>query len=321
MNHKMKTPIFDVHNHVGVDVGSYVAGDFPYGQSYFDLVEAAERNDVSHIVVFPMVAYLAQSSFQGDMLLSGQKIPYAWENRRLCEEIFQLFSERSKSTYVFAMFDPGREVPAQIQELRALKKEFPIHGLKTQATIIKSPISALHKQGKAFLELALEWDVPLLIHSSVLPADIWSQAHDIIDIAEQWPEVRFNIAHSCRFDKECLDRIAQLPNCWFDVSAHGIHCDLAVEDNPIVAPVERRFQSDYSQPAVVLGDLARSYTGKVLWGSDSPYHSYCARVEDQTLELMSSFERETGFLKALPDDLIAEIAYSNVVKWLGITDV
>ncbi len=312
-------PIFDVHNHLGVELGAYGRGEFPYGQSFSALRANARREGVSHLVVFPMVSYLAQQNLADGLIFSRETVPYAWENRRLMAEIYGLFAAQSEHVFPFAMFDPGREIAAQIAALRELKRDFPIYGLKTQPTIIQSPITALNGAGAAILELAREWNVPVLIHSSVFPLDVWSQARDILDIAQKWPAVRFNLAHSCRFDLECLERLALLPNCWFDVSAHGIHCELATQNSPVVAPTERRFNADYAQPAAVLRDLATVFSKKLLWGSDSPYYSFAATVEQETLALLSSFERETGFFQALPDDSKSQI-WQNTLDWLGLEE-
>ena len=313
-------PIFDVHNHLGVELSAYGGGEFPYAQSLPQLRDAAKRESVSHLIVFPMVSYLAQQNLADGLIKSGETVPYAWENRRLMNEIYGLFAADSKSVFPFAMFDPARAVAAQIEALRALKNEFPVYGLKTQPTIIRSPITALNGEGRAFLELARAWDVPLLIHSSVLSSDVWSQARDILDIAEKWPDVRFNVAHSCRFDAPCLERLARLDNCWFDVSAHGIHCDLALQNSPIVAPLERRFAANYAEPATVLRDLAMAFPDSILWGSDSPYYSFAANFEGETLALLSSFERETGFFHALPDNSKAQV-WRNSLNWLGVKNV
>lgn len=173
-------------------------------------------------------------------------------------------------------------------------------------------------EGQSRREIFREWNVPMLIHSSVLPSDIYSQASDILDIVQKWPDVRFNVAHSCRFDAPCLQRLSALVNCWSDVSAHGIHCELASQNNPIVAAPKRRFVSDYEDPAAVLRGLATAYPRKMLWGSDSPYHSFAACVEGENLALMSSFERESGFFHALPDALKSQVGWQNALDWLGV---
>lgn len=314
-------PVIDCHVHLGVEMGAYLRGEYPYAQHGHDLVKTGAACGITHYVVFPMVSYLGLnlSALRENRIENRdalEQVPYAWENRRVMEEC-RLFAEDGKHFLPFAMFDPSRQVPAQIAALRELRCDYKIWGLKTQPTMIQSPIRSLLDVGQGFLELAAEWDVPLLIHSSVLPADIWSQASDILDIAEQWPGVRFNIAHSCRFDRPCLDRLAALPNCWFDISAHGIHCQLAFKDSPIVAPAERRFTSDYARPEVVLYDLASAYPGKVLWGSDAPYYSFAAPVEDETLALLSSYEAEASYLNALPGHMKQQISWDNILAWMG----
>ena len=309
-------PVFDVHNHLGVELSAYGGGEFPYSQSLSQLRDAMKRAGVERAIVFPMVSYLAQQNLANGLIKSSETVPYAWENRRMMNEIYNLFAADSTDIFPFVMFDPARSVAAQLEALRALKAEFPIYGLKTQPTIIRAPITALHGEGCVFLELAREWNVPLLIHSSILSSDVWSQASDILDIAEKWPDVRFNVAHSCRFDAPCLERLDALANCWFDVSAHGIHCELATQNSPVVALKPRRFAANYARPTEVLRALATAFPDSILWGSDSPYYSYAATFEGEMLRLLSSFERETGFLRALSDDLKDGI-WRNSLAWLG----
>jgi len=157
-----------------------------------------------------------------------------------------------------------------------------------------------------------------LIHSSVLPADIWAQAKDILDIVEVTPGVRFCVAHSLRFDREQLDRLATLPNAWFDCSAHRIHCQLAVDNGPSVAPPERRFPSDYTRPDQVLRDLAEAYPQKLMWGSDSPYYSFVASIGDVNFSLLSTYAEEVACFKALPDELQRLTGETNTLEFLQL---
>ncbi|MEO6906561.1 MAG: amidohydrolase family protein, partial [Abditibacteriaceae bacterium] len=247
-------------------------------------------------------------------------VPYEFENRRMMMEIYDLFQEEGEKVWPFAMFDPNRNVAGQVIALRQLKERYPFYGLKVQATIIQSPITGLNSEGGAFLDLCAEWDIPMLIHSSVLPSDVWSQASDIVDIAKSRPDVRFNIAHSCRFDRTQLDRIAELPNTWFDCSAHRIHCQLAVWETAVVAPPERRFQSDYNSPSIVLSDLAAAYPNKMLWGSDSPYYSWVAMDGDVPYSLRSTYDLEVATLLALPTGVQHEVSETNTLAWLKITN-
>ena len=103
----------------------------------------------------------------------------------MMREVHDLFHEEQNAALPFAMFDPLRETAASGKSVAcALHDEYTFYGLKTQTTMLQSPIKSLLKEGRVFLELAREWNLPLLIHSSVLPSDKWAQASDIIDIAE-----------------------------------------------------------------------------------------------------------------------------------------
>jgi predicted TIM-barrel fold metal-dependent hydrolase len=314
--------MIDCHNHLGVELGAYLRNEFPYGQQLPSLVAEGQPLGVERWIVFPMVTYLAMDLSavrRGEVRLGGdlESVPYAFENRRMMEEIYHLYPEYSDLVYPFAILDPARKVAEQIEAIRELEKSYRFFGFKLQTTIIQSPVIALLEAGKPFLDLAKEWNLPMLIHSSVLPVDTWAQARDILEIAEKNPGVRFCLAHSCRFDRECLDRVAELPNTWFDCSAHRIHCQLATEDNPIVAPAEKRFATDYSNPAKALLDLARAYPEKLLWGSDSPYYCFVAKYENEFYSLKSTYSEEVACLMDLPDDLRSMVGMENTEKFLG----
>lgn len=312
---KMNNPIIiDCHNHVGVELLMYLRGEFPYGQMLPTMVEEGRAVGVTRWIVFPMVSNLSLdiAALREPKIVYGglEEVPYVFENRRLLHEINGLFPQYDDVVFPFAMFDPMREPARQVAALRALRKEFPFFGLKTQTTLIQSYITSLLEEGRVLLELAEEWDMPVLIHSSVFPGDPWAQASDIIDIAEVTPGVRFCVAHSCRFDRTQLDRIAALPNTWFDCSAHTIHCQLAVADSPHVAPPKRRFPSNYTRPEVVLRDLAEAYPDKLIWGSDSPYYSYVG----SGLTLFSTYAAEGACLRALPEEIRHRIAFENTQR-------
>lgn len=304
----------DCHNHVGVELLMYLRGEFPYGQMLPTMVEEGRAAGVTHWIVFPMVSNLSldiAALREGKVAGGGlEAVPYAFENRRLLQEVHSLFPQYAGVVFPFAMFDPMREPQKQVIALRALRQEFSFFGLKTQTTIIQSYIKCLLEEGRVLLELAEEWDLPVLIHSSVFPGDPWAQARDILDILESTPEVHFCVAHSCRFDRTQLDRIAALPNAWFDCSAHIIHCQLAVADSPHVAPWERRFPSDYTRPEVVLRDLAEAYPDKLIWGSDSPYYSYVG----SGLTLFSTYSAEGACLYSLPEGIRHRIAFENTQR-------
>lgn len=315
----------DCHNHVGVEMIAYLRGDYPYAQMLPQLVIEGAASDITDWLIFPMVTNLSlglEGLRRGIISTEGglETVPYAWENSRLLEEVYRLFPAEATHVFPLVMADPLRRPAEQAAALRRLRAEHPtwrFYGLKFQTTILKAPIKELLGKGRVLLDLAEEWDLPLLIHSSVHPDDPWAQATDILDITEAFPQLRFCVAHSCRFDRPCLDRIAELPNTWFDCSAHRIHCMLAVRDSVAVAPPARRFPSDYSRPQVVLRDLAETYPHKLLWGSDSPYQSFAEKTSG--LALFSTYAEEAACLDALPEDLQRRIAWENTRRCFGLT--
>ena len=317
--------LIDCHNHIGADLLFYLHGDFPYAQQLVQMQHEGGPLGITHWVVFPFVSYAAMdvTKFRaGEIGFDGglEKVPYAFENRRLLEECHRLFPEEGKRTLPFVMVDPMRETDAQAAELMKLRATHRFHGIKIQSTIIQADIKRLAHEGKVFLDLAREWDVPFIIHSSVAESDLWAQAHDIIDIAEANPDIRFCAAHSCRYDKECLDRIQSLPNAWFDNSAHCIHCVGAVDDLPYIAPKARRFDSDYSDPARVIADLAAAYPDKFIWGSDSPFYSYAAEINHEVVKLISTYEAEMAALLAAGDEVVKKISCTNTLRYLKLPD-
>ncbi len=317
--------LIDCHNHIGADLLFYLHGDFPYAQQLVQMQQEGGALGVTHWVVFPFVSYAAMdvSKFRagGIAFEKGlERVPYAFENRRLLEECYRLFPDEGRKTLPFVMVDPLRHTDAQAEELVKLRSEYRIHGIKIQSTIIQADIKRLAHEGRVFLDLARQWDVPFLIHSSVAESDLWAQAHDILDVAEANPDIRFCAAHSCRFDRECLDRVQALPNAWFDNSAHCIHCLGAVDDKPFVAPRGRRFDSDYTDPARVIADLAAAYPDKFMWGSDSPFYSYAGEINHEIVRLISTYEAELVALKASPPAVVERIASTNTRAFLKLSD-
>lgn len=317
--------IIDCHNHVGTDLLFYLHGDFPYAQQLVDMTREGGALGIDRWIVFPFVSYAAMdvTKFRsgGIGFENGlETVPYAFENRRLLEECYTLFPEEGAKTLPFVIVDPMRDTDAQAAELVKLRTQYRFHGIKIQSTIIQSDIKRLAHEGRVFLDLACEWDVPFLIHSSVVESDVWAQAHDILDLAEANPDIRFCAAHSCRYDKECLDRVQALPNAWFDNSAHCIHCQCVIDGLPNVAPKERRFDSDYTDPARVIADLAAAYPHKFMWGSDSPFYSYAASLDGNVVRLISTYADEVQALKATGAQVVNRIANENTLAFLKLHD-
>ncbi len=316
--------LIDSHNHLGADLYFYLNGFYPYAQDLNALVTEGRRHGVDRWVVFPMVAnaWFDPSAMRAGKLLPGgpEKIPYAFENERMLREIYEQFPDLGRLTIPFAMLDPEREPAAQVKFLRELHRRFPFHGLKIQATMIQADAGALLTTGRAFLELAEELDLPFLIHSSVVANDPWSEAGLLLRIAEASPRNRFCLAHSCRFDRAYLDRVAELPNTWFDCSAHIIHCQGAARELGFVAEPARRFAADYRNPAAVLRALADAYPTKLIWGSDTPFESFVGQGESGMISLRCTYEEEIACLRSLPEKIQQAIAHDNLLALLKLKD-
>jgi predicted TIM-barrel fold metal-dependent hydrolase len=316
--------IIDCHNHLGVDLFFYVNGYHPYAQDLPAMVTEGRHCGVDRWMVFPMVANLTfdvAAMRRTELRVGGcETVPYGFENERMLREIYELYPDLGRHTLPLVILDPMREPAAQIRKLRGLFAQFPFYGLKIQATMIQSDVTALLREGRGFLDLAAELNLPFLIHSSVAPEDTWSQASAILAVAEAAPHVRFCLAHSCRFDRASLDRVAELPNTWFDCSAHRIHCDGVMRGLGFVAPKARRFVADYRDPAAVLHRLAEAYPSKLMWGSDTPFQSYVAHLDGKLVSLRSTYVEETACVHALPDDLKRAVTHDNALAFLRLKD-
>jgi hypothetical protein len=318
LSSKSSSSLIDAHSHIGVDLMFYLNAWYPYALDWATLSRMAHDGGIGRVAVFPMVTNVAMNIAglkAGQVERDGamESVPYAFENRRMMEEIGRMPHPTVQPLPVW-IIDPARSCQEQATALRKLKTEYPCTSLKIQGTVIQSKVTALLGDGGVLLDLAEEWNVPIIIHSSIKPDDIWSQCADILAVAKSRPSVRFTLAHSCRFDAPSLDEVASLSNTWFDCSAHGIHCQLATLGRDNIAAPERRFRSDYRNPAQVLHDLAIAYPGKLCWGTDAPFDSYV----DSSVSLISSYESEAAMLQSLPEALRHEIACTNPEAFFAI---
>jgi predicted TIM-barrel fold metal-dependent hydrolase len=309
--------LYDVHTHVGLDQAFWLRGWWPYAASARDLMAHMDTNGIDRAVCFPFTmasAYDACAFADDDRieLLSGH-VPFARENLALLRECERF--DGNRRLLPFAMFDPSRMVNEQVAQLRSLAGR--IAGLKTQTTIIQSPILSLLDQGRPLMNLAGELGLPVLLHTSVEPRAVWAQVTDCLAIAESFPNVRFSLAHSLGFDREFLARAAQMPNVWVDCAALLAACDLARSGSPIVAPVARQVDVDYTRPEQVLVAIHEILGGCYLWGSDHPFMSWC----DDDLQILHIYEEEANVLHALPEVVRISLASVAPRAWLSGEEV
>lgn len=303
---------YDVHTHVGVDQAFWLAGWWPYGGTAQDLLERMDSGGIDRAVCFPMVVSSAFDSYafadDRSLKLLPDRFPYDFENASLIREIKHLGA--TDRLLPLAMFDPARQVKQQVESIEKLVDS--IAGLKTQTTVLQSPIRSLLGEGRPLMELAEAHNLPVLFHTAVAPDDKWAQVSDCADVAEAYPDIRFNLAHSLRFDREQLERVAKMPNVWVDCSAHLVHCHLATQDSPGIAPKSRRVDADYSNPTQVFEVIDEMLGGRYMWGSDTPFMSWC----DDNIQFVCRYAQEVAALRAARPEVQQRMLTDAPQAWL-----
>lgn len=319
--------VIDAHTHVGADAAQYRRGDYPYAQSAEDLLVRLGRWGVDAAVCFP---FLYTAWFDLDDFVTGRlrpsgsglcRAPYSAENENLCREVYEAYPACAGRLLPFAFFDPAREPAAQVAALRELADRYVLFGLKTATSYLRSHVTELLGEGRALLDFAAERNWPVMLHTAVLPGDPWAAMSGILAVVRARPDVRFCLAHTCRFDRAALDQAASLPNCFVDFSAFNIHCQLAMQSHPAVAAEASRFPVDYADPPAALATLAQAYPDTMIWGSDSPYYCFMSRVTDvagrtHDMRLACGTDTEIAEFRTLPEHVGRGIARDNCLRWL-----
>ncbi len=320
----------DVHAHVGVWLKALYCGDFPYAQSLEGLYYRQKSGGVDFNVVFPFCSDLyfdTQKLRNGILTPADDPIspaPFAAENRSLLHEIFEICPELSGRFLPFISIDPLRAVDEQIAELTALDEQYPIYGVKVNPVISQSKAIELLGPGTPLLDFAEERNWPLLFHASTIEGEEYSQATDILQIAESRPGIRFCLAHCLLYNRELLAKAASMSNVWIDTAAMKIQVDLAnklIADDVISG--ELLIDADYTDFRKVMQTICGMYPEMMLWGTDSPAYSFfCVRKEgkDRTsvFKFKGTYEDEIEALRCLPADLQAKMSNSNILAFLGM---
>ncbi|MFA5688663.1 MAG: amidohydrolase family protein [Kiritimatiellales bacterium] len=326
IQHISTAKLIDVHTHTGMDAVNFYRGDFPYAQSAEDLLVRLDRWGVDVAVTFPFL-YSRWFDFadflQGRMTRAAAAFdaPYAPENELLCREIYEAYPQCAGRLLPFMFFDPARAQKEQVAVLRRLSEKYPVFGLKTASSYLHAQITELLSAGSVLLDFAVEQNWPVMIHTAVHPDDPWANVHKILDVVKARPDVRFCLAHTCRFDRRALDEAAELPNCFVDFSAFNIHCQLAIDNHPAVAVPEKRFSADYSNHAVAMKTIAEAYPETMIWGTDSPYYCFMSRFinesgEEIIVQLSCATDTEINEFNKLPETMRRQIGIYNSQRWL-----
>ncbi|MCE9590692.1 MAG: amidohydrolase [Planctomycetes bacterium] len=308
----MNDLIYDVHNHVGLDFAFYLRGWWPYASTARDMLEHLEANRIDRAIVFPFALPSAFDPYafarHNKVELLPHRFPFDRENEAIIREVERI--DKQCRLRVLAMIDPSRQVFQQVRNLEKLQGRYV--GLKLQGTILRSSVISLLGEGRPMMDFASEHRLPMLIHTSIDAEDTWSQVMDCIKIAEKFPRIRFNLAHSLRFYAPGLKQAAQMPNVWVDCSAHLAHCRLARGKHSAVAKKPDRVEADYTSPGHVLEVIHEMMGGKYMWGSDSPFMSWC----DDTLKLLHTYKEEADVFHALPPAVKLSMGSTAPRAWL-----
>ena len=301
----------DIHSHAGIQIREAAQISFPYCASVEDLAYRQKANGVDVAVVFPTgpdlffdLQLLIETGRKEPAASPISRTPYERENRLLLTDVYRFCPEHSTRFLPFISVDPGRLVDEQIAILRELEAEFPIYGVKIAPVSTQTRVTALLDEGEAFFEFFAARDWPILFHVAVSQGEAYSQAADTLDVIERHPELRYCLAHCIGFHRELLERADSLPNVWVDTSALKIQVELAYQDSPLMALPPDRFACDFSNHVEVMQALVERFPGTIIWGTDSPYHSYITRrLQGEGVyaefRLKGTYEQEVAALAAL----------------------
>jgi len=305
--------VYDVHTHIGADLGFMLRGWWPYASTVQDLFQHMDANGVDRAVCFPFTLPSAFDPYsfadRGEVKLLQGRVPFDRENALLADEISRL--DTNHRLIQFGMFDPSRRVPEQLKNLGNLVGK--LRGLKTQSTTLESKVAALLDESRDLMDFAQQHDLPMLFHTSVHPDDPWAQVRDCLKLAEKYPKIRFNLAHSLRMHAGHLKQAAAMPNVWVDCGAHLNHCWAAVNNSPIVAPKSDRVDMDFTNPTAVMQTIHDMLGGKYMWGSDNPYMSWCS----DKLKLVYNYKQEADVFHSLPEAAKQSMGDAVPQAWLG----
>ena len=247
--------------------------------------------------------------------------PYVAENRMVFAEVHRFRPDWSDRFLPFVSADPGRSVGAQVAALRELAAEHPVYGIKISPVLCQSPLSSLLGEGGAFLDLATELDIPILLHVTVDPNEEYSQVSEAFRVIDSRPGLRFCLAHCVGLSREYLERADAAPNAWVDTSALKIQVQAAHEGQSFMAPPAERFDWDYCDHRVVMQRLMGAFPRTIVWGSDSPAYTYIVRRRQgrdswMDVQLRGTYEEEKAALDALPPDARLRACSTNSLAFL-----
>jgi len=319
--------VIDAHSHAGVALGAYGRAEFPYAQTIEGLYYQQRSGGVDVNVVFPFTADLY---FDMPPLVAGRylkargvisPVPFQVENTLLLREVFDYCPELSRRFLPFISVDPARETRAQLRVIKQLLKRYPVYGIKINPVICQSPVSALLKAGQCFLSFAKEHNLPILLHTSSVAADVFSYAGNAFKVIDAHPEIRFCLAHCILFSKSFLDRALAAPNVWVDTAAFKIQVDLCRDLAGKVISRRNLIDADFNDHDDVHAAICNQYGARIIWGTDSPAYVYICRrqlskTKWQDFDYKGRYEDEVRLLRNRPPAVRRTVSNHNTIRFL-----
>jgi len=320
--------VIDAHSHAGVALGAYAKAEYPYAQTIEGLYYRQRQGRVDLNVVFPFSSdlYFDMRGLVGGNHVKARRpvspVPFQVENTLLLREVFDYCPEISHRFLPFISVDPARETRAQMRHVEKVAKRYPVYGIKINPVMCQSPVAALLGLGQCFLSLAQERNLPILMHTSSVPADVCSYAGDAFKVIDANPGIRFCLAHCILFSRPFLDRALASPNTWVDTAAFKIQVDLC-RDLAEKGVISRRdlVEADFTNYDDVFAAVCSRYGDRIIWGTDSPAYAYICRrqlnrTKWQDFAYKGTYEDEIRLLRNSSPHVRQNISNRNTISFL-----
>lgn len=302
----------DCHTHCGIS-SSWDEGDkYPNCCLVTDLMERLHQHHFDGAIVFP----LPSAQYAADRPPVPGIVPYLRENQRLVNETEQL-RHPNLTLLPFAMFSLNGFMEEQLGWIQKAADTGRIFGLKYYPDMDKIHVSELFTRGRPFLDILMQYNLPLTIHigeHSALKGG-FSDPMVIVNQAAQFPKLRVCIAHMGHFRKNVIEQVLhhRIHNVFFDVSPLLHLCDVrTVNKSDLVLDLP------YQHPIQVLQQVADLLPDQLLWGSDYPYSFTCnLNASNHNKDFMSfRLSDYMDTLMAIPKQKADQLCRVNPIRFL-----
>lgn len=309
--------LIDGHTHIGIFVKSLFDDKYPASGDSINLLEKMDMHSIDYSIVFPFPDHFIgndDTPYDKVMKLIG-KTPYKLANERLLLEINCLDINRFLP---FLMFSINYGIDEQITYLKQLAEEKQIYGLKYYPDSDMVNVKNLLVSGKRFIELLLQYNLPLVIHCSEgasVNSNGYSNPLDILQLAKEYPTLRLCIAHMGQFNETLIDSILvnKYKDVYLDTSPFLHLCNVRRINGK-----KNCLDLDYSEPLLVMKGMYSLLPDNIIWGTDFPFNYTCNLNNEMHNKDFSGFvyREYIELLNKLPDEIMFKIASQNTIKFL-----